>query len=309
MVHVSWNFLAYDITSFLLACCYLLLLILGPVLYLNSMDPHFRRRFNSLAFIITFECGIIVRGGYFAIQPLIRENRFQIANSINFLLNTSPSFFFFSTYMVLLLMWSEVYTTSYDGGEEGSSDDFLQLVREGSWKTRRVLTLRRGLIIANMLMYTFVCIIYCIDLYSEGVSTEDFIKISTANSHFEITIIIFTAIMYITTTLGFFVYGYFVYKNKFHARGIARSQHQGKLLRKIGLLGIICMFCFMVRAFLTLIQIAVSVISQTWWIISIYYLALEIFPLTLMLIVLITVNVEPKNRLVNHPNAKTPLIS
>jgi len=209
--------------------------------------------------------------------------------------------------MVLLLIWSEVYTMSYDS--DGSASDFLQLVREGSWKTRRVLTLRRGLIFANMAMYTFVIIIYTLDLYSEGVSTEDFIKISTVASNFEKTIVIFTAVMYIITTVGFFVYGYFVYKNKFHARGIARSHHQGQLLRKIGLLGIICMICFIIRACLTITQIAVAVIAQTWWIIALYYLALEIFPLTLMLIVLITVNVEPKDRLTAYPNSKTPLIS
>jgi len=115
--------------------------------------------------------------------------------------------------------------------------------------------------------------------------------------------------MYISTTVGFFVYGYFIYKNKFHARGIARSHHQGQLLRKIGLLGLICMVCFMVRACLTLLQIEFSVI-ETWWTTTLYYLILEIFPLTLMLIALITVNMEPKPRLATlNPTATTPLIA
>ena len=62
-------------------------------------------RFVRLFWLRIFFWQILVRGGYFAIQPLIRENLFQIANSFNFLLNTSPSFLFFTSYMVLLLLW------------------------------------------------------------------------------------------------------------------------------------------------------------------------------------------------------------
>jgi len=305
---MSWNYLAFDVTSFLLSCCYLLLIILGPVLYLNSMNPDFRKNFNSIAFIATYEIGICIRGGYFAIQPLIRENRFELANSINFLLNTSPSFFFFTTYMVLLLFWSEVYTMSYDRRTDSSSD-FMQLVREGSWKSKKLLPLRRGLIIANVLMYLFVLIIYIFDIYTEGASKEDSNNVPTM-SNFEKTILIFTAIMYISTTVGFFIYGYFVYKNKFHAKGIVRSHHQGQLLRKIGLLGIICMICFIIRALLTILQISIALMSQTWWVIFLYYLVLEITPLTLMLIALITVSTQPKHRISTvNPTVSTPLIT
>ncbi|KAL6070856.1 Soluble NSF attachment protein alpha isoform [Balamuthia mandrillaris] len=56
--------------------------------------------------------GSFIRGLFFALQPFIREGKMTCPNQVNIMLNSLPSFFFFSTYILLLFFWVElIYTT------------------------------------------------------------------------------------------------------------------------------------------------------------------------------------------------------
>jgi len=259
-----------DYVWFVLSGLYSLLICAG----IASYATHLKKKFISVVFILAFELGCWVRAVFFVIQPFILSNNI-VPPAINFVLSTVPSFFFFSTYMVLLMLWGEIYLGSYQKSTFEVSVVNVKYMK----KQRSVL----GVI--NIIMYVIVTVILSLDIYTEGISWKD-PDYDNPNSPFEYALLTFASFMYITTTVGFFIYGYIVYKNLFQDQTIARSYYHKKLLRKIALVSIICIVCFVARALLTVLQFTVKIIAQSAWVAGAYYLAVEIFPLSLMLYVL-----------------------
>jgi len=269
-----WQHLREDIINLACAVVYFVLCVAASVLYILQ----FRKQlFASSVFIVTFFLGVTIRGTFFLIQPLVQEHRYHVSVSVNFLINTCPTFFFFSTYMILLMMWGKIYSLSYD--RNSFQIQFNSITNK---------KLSFVLIVVNTLMYLFMALMYVLDALRIGGSTTATSPKITGNpvSIYQYIVLIFTSFMYVGTTCGFFVYGYLIYKNRFYERvGIVRSVKQNRLLQRIGLLGFICIVCFWIRAFLTILQLIVP-FANIWWINGVYYFCLEIIPLTLMLAVL-----------------------
>ncbi len=137
--------LKYDIAHFILAGCYFILVMLSLFLIIKLWRAkHFQRwqRFfhpifligtsgfspppqrqssiiiNSRQFLTLMLNAILsnqdspplfvvftVRMVFFLLQPFIMEGEISIPNQYNFIINTTPSFFFFTDYLIVLFLW------------------------------------------------------------------------------------------------------------------------------------------------------------------------------------------------------------
>jgi len=98
----------------------------------------------------------------------------------------------------------------------------------------------------------------------------------------EKVIIIFSSLVYLVTALGFLLYGCKVYF-KLRGKHSLHTQSRQLVLQRIKFIASTVSICFMIRAIFVFTTVWVHVpLMDEWWFFCIYYVALELFPLVMM---------------------------
>lgn len=87
--------------SLALACVYCLLFIVAIILFWI----YFKGGPKSIFFIVSFELGTLGRIAFFILFPFYAYGHLDLRFSAVFLINSLPSFFFLSSYVILLWYW------------------------------------------------------------------------------------------------------------------------------------------------------------------------------------------------------------
>jgi len=277
----NWHDPLYDSVHFLLSACYIVLTVGAIVPLIRVLITKSSANWQK-AFHVVYILGALTRAVCMSLQPLIREKIILITNSSNFILYTIPTFLFFSTYMILLLIWGEIYSAHEDKMSINLSGNKQPFV-----------------IIINVIMYSVLVVLYTLDFVHTPTTYK---SISTAETVYEKAIIVFGSALYICTSVAFFVYFYSLFVNMLDNQSLPRrSSRSRKLLRRVGIVTIMCIMCYLCRAGLVLINIFEVQDEDFWWLDGVYYFLLEIVPQSLMLYVL---NYQPKKA---HPINNAPL--
>lgn len=99
---------------------------------------------------------------YFAVIPILNSESIAFPYSVGFLLNTSPSFLYFTGFLIVLFLWYEIL-----GGSCGS----LSLIwpraelyhNESNRFDFSLQRLTMPLLVLNTCMYVYLCVMYMID--------------------------------------------------------------------------------------------------------------------------------------------------
>eukprot|EP00128_Syssomonas_multiformis_P000498 Colp12_sorted_trinity150504_noHs@25552 len=108
-----------------------------------------------------------------------------------FILNTLPTFLFFSTFCILLFFWAEIYHTMNE--KTRNSDDGTSIR-----KTRPYF------FVVNVVIYSVVITIYILDAFLAGPTLH-----TDENAHantFQVILLLFLSGLYIAASIAFIVY-------------------------------------------------------------------------------------------------------
>eukprot|EP01114_Cavostelium_apophysatum_P018607 TRINITY_DN5797_c0_g1_i2.p1 TRINITY_DN5797_c0_g1~~TRINITY_DN5797_c0_g1_i2.p1 ORF type:complete len:241 (+),score=14.70 TRINITY_DN5797_c0_g1_i2:235-957(+) len=235
-----------------------------------------------------FAFGVFLRCFSFVLQPFHQQKILCLRTPLTFLINTVPSFFLFSSYMCLLMLWVQTYRGAYE------------------WRNMLDVKFQWSVILANIIMYCGAIIFFALDFHEKNQPHCDYNFV--ANTKWENGILILVSAMYLITTIGFFVSGYLIFRSNYAKNLFGKTVMQRYLLRKIGVIGVLICLCFLIRALLTTLQLHFTVIGTNPWSATSYYLFLDVLPLSLMLTFMYTIR-KVDVRSSENPNLPTsPLI-
>jgi len=206
--------------------------------------------------------GCLIRAVFFALQPLIMENQITIGNTINLILNTLPSFLFFSNYLIILFLWAEIYHYAHEEIHVG------------------IAKLRPIFISITVLMYGVIVLLYLLNYF---LYPPHYLNVSQTSNYVEMTIEFFGGSIYALTSIGFILYGIRIYF-KFSSIPIYTITRK-QVLRKIQVITVLVSMCFFIRSAIVIVA-GFQDISAYWWFDGVYYFFLELVPLFLMLTLL-----------------------
>jgi THH1/TOM1/TOM3 domain len=253
----DWKNEEYDVVHFLLAIAYLAMMLYASFMF-------YRYQYHSKLFMGTFAAGASLRMVFFFLSPFIKENVLRMANSLTFLMNTLPSVLLLSTYMSIIFFWGQLYR---------SEASVLVIARQPNYFSLAV----------NVLMYLAVAVLYALDIaFFPKMHAADVAKPHTP---YEEATQLFVAGMYVSVSVGFFLFGWFTYRKTWQENyGLQphRTRFRRSLLNRVGKVTLICMSAFVVRAAITTWSAFVD-ISLYWWVDPLYYTVLELVPMFLIL--------------------------
>eukprot|EP00999_Lentomonas_sp_LEN2_P003024 NODE_880_length_1138_cov_96.088032_g838_i0.p1 GENE.NODE_880_length_1138_cov_96.088032_g838_i0~~NODE_880_length_1138_cov_96.088032_g838_i0.p1 ORF type:complete len:361 (+),score=38.46 NODE_880_length_1138_cov_96.088032_g838_i0:153-1085(+) len=191
---------------------------------------------------------------------------FSFTMKYNLVLDVLPSFLFFSAYLVLLFFWMEIFYYN-------SSD--LSNFRSAYIRVNIFLyTVILGLLIADIIVYR---------PFSNNPPLED------QWSPIEITIHSFTAFVYFALVCSFGFYGYQLYQI-FSSR-LTPTSNQGTvssrtaahtlILRKLVVVTLFFTVCFLLRATLIIVWMALD-LKFDWWFDPVFYFFCEVIPVSIL---------------------------
>ncbi|KAN0047636.1 hypothetical protein ACTA71_002020 [Dictyostelium dimigraforme] len=255
----------YDITHFILSFLYFLLTIFCVISFIKRPKKHANTQ--QFVFYPLLILGVIVRSVFMFLQPFVMEKAMNLPNQANILLNSLPSFTFFSTYLIVLFIWVEIYIISY-----GHS-------------IRSIRNLPTVFNICTCIMYIVLIVLYILDFtlyrpdYSDAVSAFRTLP--------EVIIGYYDVSCFILASLLFLFFGIsLVVKFRRQQKNFAEDKRKVILKRITILTGLIC-FCFILRAAITLFSLVhLHLISMYWWFDGAYFSMLEVIPLSIMLYLL-----------------------
>jgi len=269
---------------------YLTLCIVYIVLFLFSIVIILRRRVftwyrkNSWLFISSYIVVVLLRAGYFLSETGLLP---CVPSNLKYFLLTGPSFWQFNTYMGLVLLWSDIYMSTYDVVYTSP------LLQAGS---QRVSPHRKKL---SHIVYMFVGVatLLFILFYAAMWSTSPWNNCDEAFLNGDVWQKIYLSAdctIYLATApviLGFWIYGYRIFKQLYYEKMGSLTSHEftdRNFLLKFAVLLVICVVCFITRAVLVIIQNWKTLFESTPYTDVIYYMSLEVFPLVMMISVLIS---------------------
>jgi len=138
----------------------------------------------------------------------------------------------------------------------------------------------------SLVMFSVLFVFYVLDFVDGDYSSTNDQRIASPVSLYEHSVIILASVMYIVVSLGFFIYGYYVFRSASQdVEGLTsqRAFQRRHLLRKVGSITLFCMGCFIIRAALTMWSAFDPDINWVWWLDLVYYTCLEVIPLSVML--------------------------
>ncbi|KAL6070854.1 hypothetical protein QOT17_006607 [Balamuthia mandrillaris] len=229
--------------------------------------------------------GSFIRGLFFALQPFIREGKMTCPNQVNIMLNSLPSFFFFSTYILLLFFWVElIYTTiiQKDRGYTSLISPPMPPKKGVQLKLFRTLYL---FIVA--VLFTIAVVLYIVDMTVYSMIHTD---VALLQTKVEKSIWLVQVAVGGGTGIGFLISG-IVLSSRLIQKGESwrlMSRVKRNLLKKVSLISAICTIGFTLRAVVELNAVIMPrTFAVVWWITLLYFVVLEIVPLVLILMTLI----------------------
>jgi hypothetical protein len=257
----TWTNLRYDIVHWVLAVIYFLLFLIslgvvGRLIRKNHWNLRWQKVFHPL-----FWGGCLIRSVFFLLAPFIMENTVVLDNKVNVVLNTLPTYFFFSDYLIILFLWAEIY--HYAQEKEAPTIQRLQPIFFG----------------VNIVMYVILGILYALDWILNR--DHEYFPIAMAANTEQRIIWIFGVAIYTFTSVGFLVYGARIYY-KF-SRLPTYSPKRQRVLRKIQIITVLVSLCFIIRVVIIILGSVIWSWSEYWWLDGAYFFLLEVVPLLMML--------------------------
>ncbi|KAN0041308.1 hypothetical protein ACTFIV_003846 [Dictyostelium citrinum] len=283
---MALQFLNYDVIHLVLSFLYFLLSIFCVFSFIKR--PKKQQNTQQFVFYPLLFLGVIVRAVFMFLQPFVREGSIVIPNQANVLLNTLPSFTFFSTYLIVLFIWVEIYMISY------------------GTMMRSIKNLPTIFNISTCIMYIALIILYILDF---TLYRLDYNTVSTFTTLPEIIIGYYDVGCFILASFLFLFFGIsLVVKFRHQQKNFAEDKRKVILKRITFLTGLICC-CFLLRAAITCFALVdLHLISgYWWWFDGAYFTVLEIVPLWIMLYLLQMD--RNKTRIPSEYNERTSLIN
>jgi len=262
-----WEYENYDIIHFIVSFLYLMLSFFCVYSFIKRPNKT-RQVLSQLIFYPLLFIGVTVRAVFMFLQPFIREQEFiQIPNQINILLNSLPSFNFFTIYLVVLFIWIEIYF----------------LFRGSVVSIRRLPTIFNTI---TILMYLCLITLYIIDFTMYPLQSN---PISAFINLPELIIGYYDASCFIVASLLFVFFGVsliFRFRSP-HQKNFTEEKRK-IILKRIAGLTILTVACFICRATITLFALIKmnSISGEFWWFDGVYYILFEIIPLWIMIYLL-----------------------
>eukprot|EP00026_Physarum_polycephalum_P012956 Phypoly_transcript_13309.p1 GENE.Phypoly_transcript_13309~~Phypoly_transcript_13309.p1 ORF type:complete len:320 (+),score=19.42 Phypoly_transcript_13309:72-1031(+) len=298
----------YRIIHLCLCVCYVILslLCLGHFMYKlytshRTTQTNWHNLFHPLLFF-----GSLVRGLYMFIQfaphtiPQLNAPNGMLANPANTIISFTPSFIFFSAYLIILFRWAQIYHNSY----EMTSLKFNHL---------KIL-----FFFVNGLMYAVLVTLFTLEyIFYDNTGPPNKHNNTRPNQcTFGGDIIQgitsgFCTALYMFVPLGFAVYTFRITR-KFRYLP-SRSPAKREVSLKLQRFTILVLAVFCIRAVFTAYS---NIFSPNmpivyWWSDGVYYFLLEIVPLLLMFLILRLHNKGgmDSSGQSSGPSATTPLIN
>jgi len=243
-------------------------------------------------FYVLLCVGSIGRSAYMISQFFNDTSLGQLRYRNEFLgiLNSAPSFIFFSAYLIILFRWALIYHNTYDM----SALKFVHV---------RVL-----FYVFNGIMYTMLVTLYILDFALYPLAEECWGYVSA--TPVEEVIYAFCAICYFITSIGYVVYTLRITQKFKYLPSRNRSKEEVSLRLQRFTILVLIVFC--IRAFFIVYTNFwnVEFSMQIWYFDGLYYLLLELVPLVLMYFILRMHPIKTAPGANNSgPNATTPLIN
>lgn len=288
------SYLLYQYIHLILAICYGILCLLCVVHFFYKLytaqatQTPWHNLFYPLLFIGSAVRGILMLSMY--LPTPVHSTKPFILMTFTF----TPSFIFFSAYLIILFRWAQIYHSSY----EVSSLKYEHL--------------RLIFYLVNALMYIVVISLFVADALfgDEDSNSVDADVCLQSNDPIQYTITALCTSLYILTPIGFSVYTFRITR-KFRylpARSPAKREISRRLLRFTTL--VLIVFCF--RAGFTAysnIDHKSNMSIEYPWSDGVYYFLLEIVPLVLMFLILRMHSTKSSDSHSSGPSAVTPLIN
>ncbi|GAM26950.1 hypothetical protein SAMD00019534_101250 [Acytostelium subglobosum LB1] len=262
---MAWNYVNYDVTHFLLTAMYLVLGALATYAWYHRPTSNVSPIQKIFYPLMLF--GVTVRAMFMCMQPFIREDDFQIPNQVNILLNTLPSFIFFSNYLIVLFIWVEMYLIF-----EGKS---MSLVHSLPWFFK----------VIALIMYGIVLVLYVLDF---ALYPLTYSPVSVYNDLVEYIIGTFDGALFIVFAMAFLIVCIcMIIKFQEHNPNFTEEKRR-LVLWRVTTVSILVVVCFLIRGAITLFAVnRFNLISgKWWWFDGVYYFGFEIIPITILLFLL-----------------------
>jgi len=230
--------------------------------------------------------GVIARIVYFVFQPISQEAILDVSDQVTLILNTFPSFLFFTVYFIILFFWMEIF----------------------HFKRTDIRSLCPLFYVVNVIMYgvfALLCILYFI------------VDLDIAKQ----TVFIYDVVIFFLLGIGFFVYGILIYRKlqQDYARASKhyKQQYQAPkkkkaktIVYKVLLLAILITIEFFLRAgYILWASVLDTQYLTLWWFDPFYWFVLECVPLLVMLGILhSSILTKIRKRLIRK-DAKEPVQS
>jgi|SaaInlStandDraft_6_1057023.scaffolds.fasta_scaffold07608_3 hypothetical protein len=210
--------------------------------------------------------GLYLRVFTFVTTPLIRENFIRMNDSLQIFLIMLSSTFFLCAYLGMIFFWAE-------------------LVHHEKLYKRRILRwvfLILCIMINFIIVFMFVLDVIFSYFMSDGGNSDT--EVATALTPMQKLATIFIAVAYVVVCSGFLLYGMLLLI--IMRRMVYRADVQ-KFLSKVGMVSIMCSFCFLIRStFILIVDLVIVSWNASPIFFLIFWLALEAAPVELMLFVL-----------------------
>jgi len=209
--------------------------------------------------------GTLWRGISFEIMPAIQLHKIELSNAFNVFFSSYPSILFFTAYLVILFLWIEIFyfTTSESKGVT-------------------LKQIRPYFIGINVLMHTFIIIIFILDMVYED--PNDDAEIPTYNTIYQYLLIYFCALIYLLLSISFAVFGFRFYQSfvKIRQSSVMKQLKRQGVVSKLLSITILFTIFFLVRFVLVILGIAYGFAYKFWWYDPFYYFFCELVAISLM---------------------------
>eukprot|EP00030_Apusomonadida_sp_AF-17_P008010 a845590_56.p1 GENE.a845590_56~~a845590_56.p1 ORF type:complete len:328 (+),score=40.57 a845590_56:35-985(+) len=236
------------------------------------------------SFLLFVVFGSLGRTVFWSMQVVIFENRLSVSNSVWYVVNTLPSFLFFSTYLRLVLLWAGVFHVQ---PTSASATPVTRVARGAGIPPPAPESVdptlgrfRVAYVLVNAIMYAGATVIYLLDAFMPSNKT-------TANGE---TVVeryaeIIVAVMYLSAACAFVGYGTALVV-RIRSSASAFSAARRKVLRQVGSLTTIITVGFSVRSLFILCYVFMRSFSISPYFLPLYYTFCEAIPLVLLIWVL-----------------------
>eukprot|EP01117_Protostelium_nocturnum_P016397 TRINITY_DN6492_c0_g1_i1.p1 TRINITY_DN6492_c0_g1~~TRINITY_DN6492_c0_g1_i1.p1 ORF type:complete len:315 (-),score=66.76 TRINITY_DN6492_c0_g1_i1:25-969(-) len=258
----------YNSIHFVLAGIYFMLFIFS-ILFFVRLLRHTHMTFSWQRFFHpTLSLGCIIRSAFFTLQPFIATGVIEVPQRLNLFLNLLPTYLFFACYLIILFLWAEIYHKS-------------------AWRSRSAHYFRPLYLGIVAFIFLVVFILEALDwAHKQPPLTIEQQRYPLNVGVYQTSISLFALFLYSCVGLGFLIYGLMVWRAVAQRSSFATESSGQHIKHKVVFLTVLINICFFSRIGLITWALIITSPSTWWWFDGSYFLALEVVPLVLMLMVL-----------------------